>query len=496
MRKYIEAFLLSPIYPVLLSAYPISILYSSNLSQISSLVLFRPLLLSILASILLFLAMRFIFREWHKAAFVAALVILFLSTYGHIEIFLDSKKVQEPSVYIFIGWLTISVFFVLLNRKFKNRFDFSSLAPSMNLMIIILLLYPLAKTIQYNIAKANVYSSQTESFNQSDFSQLDTLPDIYYIIPDQYGRSDVLEEVYAYDNSEFIDALEELGFYVAKCSQSNYPITTLSLASTLNMDYIPELDEDVKLDGREAFYLYAALENNSLKQILESAGYKTVAFANGFSWLEMKNTDIFLSPPPGSINEFEVMFLETTFIRFFDNLEFVDLENIRAERYRERTRLVFDSFSDLATMSGPKFAFIHIIAPHGPYGFDANGNSISPDQVSERDGYVNQATYVNKKIIESVKILLDQSDTPPIIIIQGDHGPWVPRPDLRVGILNAYYLPEHTDSLYPTISPVNTFRLILNEYFGEDYELLADNSYNIRAPSIYNFYPVENNCGK
>ena len=48
----------------------------------------------------------------------------------------------------------------------------------------------------------------------------------------------------------------------------------------------------------------------------------------------------------------------------------------------------------------------------------------------------------------------------------------------RTPILNAYYLPGQAAShLYESISPVNTFRLILNQYFGGQYPLLKDISY-------------------
>ena len=49
----------------------------------------------------------------------------------------------------------------------------------------------------------------------------------------------------------------------------------------------------------------------------------------------------------------------------------------------------------------------------------------------------------------------------------------------RMRILNAYYLPDGGEEvLYPSISPVNTFRLILNYYFGTSYPLLDDTAYH------------------
>ena len=48
----------------------------------------------------------------------------------------------------------------------------------------------------------------------------------------------------------------------------------------------------------------------------------------------------------------------------------------------------------------------------------------------------------------------------------------------RFGILNAYYLPNGgNDLLYESISPVNSFRVIFNSYFGANYEILEDRSY-------------------
>jgi hypothetical protein len=44
--------------------------------------------------------------------------------------------------------------------------------------------------------------------------------------------------------------------------------------------------------------------------------------------------------------------------------------------------------------------------------------------------------------------------------------------------LNAYYFPDQNyAALYPAISPVNSFRVIFNQYFGTDLELLEDRNY-------------------
>jgi hypothetical protein len=46
-----------------------------------------------------------------------------------------------------------------------------------------------------------------------------------------------------------------------------------------------------------------------------------------------------------------------------------------------------------------------------------------------------------------------------------------------MAILNAYSVPGGAPALYPSISPVNSFRVILNARFGESLPLLPDRSY-------------------
>jgi hypothetical protein len=88
---------------------------------------------------------------------------------------------------------------------------------------------------------------------------------------------------------------------------------------------------------------------------------------------------------------------------------------------------------------------------------------------------------------KTINEILTESQTPPVIIIQGDHGPgghldWDSPSQTclaeRTAILNAYYLPGYTPKqLYPEITPVNSFRVILNHYFGARLELLPDQTY-------------------
>ena len=61
-----------------------------------------------------------------------------------------------------------------------------------------------------------------------------------------------------------------------------------------------------------------------------------------------------------------------------------------------------------------------------------------------------------------------------------------------MAILNAILLPSHgQESVYPTISPVNIFRLVFKRYFGADLELLQDKSVWSTWQHPYRFIPFE-----
>lgn len=103
-------------------------------------------------------------------------------------------------------------------------------------------------------------------------------------------------------------------------------------------------------------------------------------------------------------------------------------------------------------------------------------------------GYRDELLFINSKVREAVEAILSEASRPAIIILQADHGPasmldWETAENTnlkeRFAILNAYYLPNRDRvQLYDSITPVNTFRVIFNRYFGTDLELLEDESYS------------------
>lgn len=362
------------------------------------------------------------------------------------------------------------------------------------------------------ISVSYIQESQTDQ-NQSSIVSHDLslkgdtpAPDIYYIILDGYSRDDILMDFYNYDNTTFLDELAELGFYIARCSQSNYAQTQLSLASALNVDFISNLGEGFTEEYTKRVGMPGLIKHSAVRRLLESLGYTTVAFESGYYWTQVEDADVYLSPKSssasrlattGGFNGFESLLIKTSALLIaIDGAsalpEFLQLDIDHPDQiHRERILFTLDQLGRLPNMPGPKFVFAHIVSPHKPFVFDSQGEMVEQAK-DDITGYRDQVAYLNSRMISLLEKIISNSATPPIIILQSDHGGLDTSVEERMAILNAYYLPgDGSRNLYESISPINTFRLIFNNYFSSKYDLLEDSSYfsSYQRPYQYTIIP-------
>jgi hypothetical protein len=506
MKKLLKVFN-TPWYFIPFAAYPVLALLSHNISQVRYTAGIRPLIISVVAASFLFLLFRWFYRGWHRAAFATTSILVLFYTYGHVYDLLQNKtKILLPA---WLGglWLVLTILALVWAGRPQSHFQNAAL--TLNIISLGLMLFAAGQVVRRSIPLVTQVDQPVDPNAPTQALHIpsgQTPPDIYYFILDSYGRTDLLKNNFQYDNSAFISDLEKMGFYVAECSQSNYPRTDISLGSSLNMDYLQNLNDKFTPKNEDRTQLWESILHSAVRYELENAGYKTVAFTSGFAFTEITTADIYLSPSPvwSSMTEFETLLLRTTPARHLEDLGLVDLGQIDGQRYRDRTRLVLGSMDKLTHMPGPKFVFIHLIPPHPLFVFGPDGSPTNPalfmdangiySQENYSKGYRNQVEYISSQLEKAVTTLLAGSATPPIIILQGDHGPWLQTGSDEFKILNAYYLPGHNNLLYPTISPVNTFRLIFDTYFGADYSLLEDLSYASPVPFVFNFSRVPNPC--
>jgi hypothetical protein len=251
--------------------------------------------------------------------------------------------------------------------------------------------------------------------------------------------------------------------------------------------------------------LRALGKRSAIRAFLDTQGYNTVSFATNFPVTEWKNADYYLAPPPIGMNELEIMLTDTSLARLSLDFSEESSEQLTGEWYRRRALFVLEQLEDdVLEIPSPKFVFAHLIIPHHPFVFGPNGEEVKesisnissvPSFPIYKQGYSDHVTYINKRIQEIIDIILERSPNLPIIIIQGDHGP-APFDVIRyrMPILNAYYFPNGTDGLYETISPVNTFRVVLNKYFGQQYELLDDVAFFSEYDVPYDYVIIPNDC--
>jgi hypothetical protein len=491
-----------PFYPWLFAAFPILALLSNNLGQVDLGVAERPLIISLIAATILVSLLRLIFKEWLKPALITTLLLVLFFSYGQVQSLISNTIIFGFAIgrRIFIVPLYGAILVVGLWLILRLKKPSQDQTMVLNLIGIFLLVFPL-----YNIFAWSIKTASQVSKYKNDNPVLDAyaeklipknpqaLPDVYYIILDEFARQDVLKNNWNTDDSSFLNGLEKMGFYVADCSMSNYFHTRLSITSSLNFEYIQNLVNGVG-PGNNIGALQPFIEHSQVRRELEGAGYKTVSYSIAGSWFDWKDADVYYSYPKDTMQPFEYMLLNSTAFRSLssgrsnENTQLDDENNFPYKSYYDRETYELKLMDNITSISGPKFVFAHIFGSHMPYVFKSDG-SINADpgywggdpggnpvnSYYNEDGYRQSIQFSSNRMLGIIKNILDHSKNPPIIVLQGDHG----KGTHRQFNLNAYYLPDDGEkNLYPSITPVNTFRIIFNTYFGTHYNLLPDDSYN------------------
>ena len=503
-----------PWQPVLLALYAPLELGAHNIGQIPLNSIYRSVILSGILGGMILLICRAFLRNWQVAGIAATVIIIFILTYGHLYNFLENYELGGFLIgrhrYLVTIWLILAS--LGIGWAIRKSLKHPSLTSTLNLVSAFLLIMPIGQLMLYELRTTKLQAPGAgESQGPGTLYQIQKpnatqMRDVYYIILDAYGRSDLLLNSFGYDNSAFLRKLEDMGFYVAPCAQSNYAKTDLSLSSSLNMDYVTTLDAALTPDNTDRVPLWNLIKDNQVKKMFHEMGYRTIAFETGFDFSHLNELDIFYSPQRKGFNEFEILYVRTTFARLLDDAGFLARFHYTAED-RKRELILFDleQLQEIPLISGPKFVFAHLVIPHQPFVFGTNGEvSVIPERVNKgttyytkRDyklGYVSQAKFISQRISQVVESIIKNSSIPPVIIIQGDHGPSHADEATRMGILNAYYFPDAQPALHPNITPVNSFRVLFNRYFGTEFRLLKDMSYYSEYPYAYQFDTVPNQC--
>ena len=474
--------LLHRIYPFLIAIYPVLALRNYNIDYVDLPAILRSLVVVLGLTALFWLVFQLIFQDIRISGILTSLALIIVLSYGHIYVQIE-KALGEPIRHIFLAGLFSGIFLLICGILAKKPSLADGTRQFLANTALILVVLALGQSVIHDV---NSYSATRDLSSASQAPAKSNLPDIYLIVLDAHGRSDVLKELFGYDNSAFTSQLKDMGFYVADCSQSNYASTRYSLTSMFQMDYIQIVNDNERVP---------VLKNTPVLQTLRDNGYSIITFENYASGHFDLAEDLRLSRHQisfgkfdfvGGLNEFEKTLLNTSIARLFLDTEIIPGFNenalVRLEDYEHylQTKYILEELPKTAKLKGPKFVFVHILAPHIPHVFTPDGEFRYPEDKS-KNGYRDNAMFIDRAILPMLQELLAESEEPPVIILMGDHGPPATKftsPEARMKNLDAYYVDSSARSkLYVSITPVNSFRILLNEYFGTDYPLLEDISY-------------------
>ena len=509
-------------HPFLIAFFPIIAVYSVNIGLIQLEQFILTTLLIVGSAFLFFLCLKRILKNRKKAALIVTLSFIIFFSFGHVynmlnqisidDVDLGSNRILLP---IFVILFVIGSFLIIKTKRTLD--NATSIANTISVVLIFVIVVMVGIEtfgcdeclIQQDTSwyfdffsdEKIDFSSYFEDHSFS-ISESGSLPNIYYIILDGYPRNDVLKKHVNFDNSEFTNLLKQRGFHVAENSHTNYSFSSPSISSTMNMNYINFLVDEVGEDSRDYnpilgkdFGLYA---DNQVIKNFKLMGYKVVKIGLAATYLhEIPLAD--LSPCYKTIHLMDN--------RLFDAVGSTSMIGYFIERWAEeqQRQIILCDFEELPKISGyfeePVFVWSHIMLPHFPLIFGPNGEPITPGQSlltmnhPEYTGsgwdiktqFVQQIQFANKKSIEFIDKILE-NEKQSIIIIQSDHGSAFginlqdPTDDdiiQRLSNLNAIYFPDekYREALTDDLTNVNTFRIVFNSYFGSDYEMLEDRTY-------------------
>ena len=484
------------IHPFLFALFPIFFLAAQNADE----VLFSDTVPWILASLIMTAGIMLIFwlatRERKKAALMSSLFLILFFSYGHIAGISEEPWIRHR--YLFGLWALI--FSIGVAAIIKARISFRILTDMLNGAACLLVLFSTLFLAAAHVREVDLSPEPPKTPQKIVDITKGRNPDIYYFLLDGYAHSQTLKELYGYDNSPFIDYLSKKGFYVVAESRSNYSATRFSLPSILHMDYAEHVIPASMLSP-ETYNPRTLVQNHPVGRFLQENGYTYIHAGAQWDWTShIAFADVNINKR--TVSDFALMLYKSTAL--YPVSFRYDFFDPRREQWK-RILFQFDKLAKISARKEATFVFAHIGIPHPPFVFTPDGAFLKTNeegQIEKRSHflahYPDQIAFLNKKLEILIDDIIAGSDIPPVIVLQSDHGSRIP-PDVktfeqiddayvrdRLRNFSALYLPEGETNLfneeivpYKTMTPVNTFRLIFNRYFGTAYPFLPDKSYLI-----------------
>jgi hypothetical protein len=471
------------LYPALFVSAAILGLFARSAASIESLP--RPLVAAVGVTILVQLVLSIVLRSRFTGAYLTACIGL--------------AMLDWPILATLLAAVPVSFAFATrMVRHGGSAFPWSRATAFLNLVGVLLLVLSIAAA----------WSSGTLATRSlpAVAAKAGPGPDIYLILLDGHPRGDTMHEDFGVDSEAFLGPLERIGFDVSERARSNYNLTSLTLASMFNMEQvqsIPALDSGQSPVNQQRALTKAINAGSALGEF-RARGYEIVTVPSPVEELTLYSADRVLDD--GSITEFELSVLQAgiTPLLLPDVQRTLVMDSLRGRVLDSliKTVEVARTVSDR-----PRLVFTHVMSPHAPVLFDADGSPVegwpcyptcSAIDFGWRYGsaaiepLAGQIEYLDSRVVDTVKGIIDASPEPPVIIVFSDHGArhdLDDREEMLCSLLVAF-TPGRSGVFPADTTLVNIFPRLLNAYFDARLPLAPERGYTTDLTQLHTNGPL------
>jgi hypothetical protein len=471
----------------------------------------RPIVFGILIGAMLTFSLGRLLHDWHRGAFLAAILILFLS-HGGFAAEATARTIGEATGFVIAPeYPLFAIFAVVAALSRYNRIR-PVVTIAANIWAVLMLLANL--TIWGSIWIAIDEKSAVASDIFADARASKDKPDIYHITLDGYSRADVLREEFGFDNADFLDRIRGFGFAVADRATTPYNQTRLAMLSIFDASYLQRFGEEPKV--AQVSYRKRIREQfleNSVFTALARMGYRIGATHSEYPPLDIGRNDMIAPRPWFELTTLERTALDQSVLGLMAyRFAFLDpRENHSISMMRDAYNAPFTQ-----TLERPVFLFTHQLAPHPPFNIARDGGRRKMIRLEDttnfqngkvglraeyREGYAEKLRFINNETAEHLRRLITELPDPKIVIIHGDHGSgqYLDREGQGIGCAKERFSPllavYSSDgllqaSLEDDFNLVNLYRLIFNTYFETGLPMLESKNYFAPYPEPFKHSPV------
>lgn len=449
------------------------------------------------AFIALCLGFWFVLRDTKRVVTALALAVLFwLLGAQLLSSFSSGFDLIQFALGIGILAILVAAYFVL--KRFPKQ---ASVAMLIYGVLLVGIQFPgVSKVIASSSSDLQLEGLETTAPPSNEVSR----PHIIYIVPDRYAGNAVLESHYEFSNHVFTDRLRDMGFHVWDNQFSNYPKTFMSLASTLNGNYLTEVTDEAREKSASFGYLNSLIQDNAALKALQARGYEYTHIGDWWGPTERNaRADRNFEDARLPFRQLLRAYLEATPLNAL--LLHAAAKHTPCEVFEQKTRFIQETVQSEA----PQFVFWHTLITHDPYIYAEDGSCrdtkadryFANDYDARNTAYIQHVNRFNAAILQMIKDVRAETERDVIFVIQADEGPYpkalvdsvyahgappynyinADPTEIRRkhSVFNAIHLPsgDYAD-LESLASPVNNFRLILRELDGVQIPLLPDAFYS------------------